>query len=59
MQRALMDYPTREGFVLALNYCLLPGWNDAASDAEAVARFAAPLGRTLVNVIPYNPGRSP
>ncbi|MEO1227593.1 MAG: radical SAM protein [Myxococcota bacterium] len=59
MQRALKDYPTREGFVLALNYCLLPGWNDAASDAEAVARFVAPLGRTLVNVIPYNPGTKP
>ena len=59
VQQALVDYPKREGFVLALNYCLLPGFNDAPEDARAVARFAAPLGRTLINVIPYNPGRSP
>ena len=59
VQKALRAYPKREGFVLALNYCLLPGWNDTPEDAKAVARFAQPLGRTLVNVIPYNPGTKP
>ena len=59
MQAALRDYPTRVGFVLALNYCLIPEWNDTDADADAVAAFAAPLGRTLINVIPYNPGSKP
>jgi 23S rRNA (adenine2503-C2)-methyltransferase len=59
MQAALARYPKRPGFVLALNYCLLPGFNDAPEDAARVARFAAPLGRVLVNVIPYNPGTKP
>lgn len=59
VQDALRRYPKREGFVLALNYCLLPGFNDGREDAEAVARFARPLGRALVNVIPYNPGTHP
>lgn len=59
VQAALAAYPKRDGFVLALNYCLLPGFNDEPADAAAVARFAAPLGRVLVNVIPYNPGTKP
>lgn len=59
VQDALQAYPKRDGFVLALNYCLLPGVNDDPSDAQAVAAFAKPLGRTLVNVIPYNPGTHP
>lgn len=59
VREALINYPKREGFVLALNYCLLPGMNNERSDARAVAEFAKPLGRTLVNVIPYNPGTHP
>ena len=59
LHRTLAAYPQRRNFVLALNYCLMPGINDAEEDAAAVADFARGLGRTVVNVIPYNPGTSP
>ena len=59
LQAALLDYPRRKKFVFGINYCLLPGFNDAESDAEAVADFVRPLERALVNVIPYNPGTKP
>ncbi len=59
LQKALMDYPRRNCFVYAINYCLLPGFNDSPEDAAAVASFVAPLKRTLINVIPYNPGTQP
>ncbi|HRZ63752.1 MAG TPA: radical SAM protein [Spirochaetia bacterium] len=56
---ALRDYPQRRNFALGVNYCLLPGINDGREDAAAVARFCASIGRCLVNLIPYNPGRAP
>lgn len=59
LSTALNAYPQRKNFVLALNYCLMPGINDGAGDAEEVAAFARGLGRTVVNVIPYNPGTKP
>jgi len=59
LHRTLAAYPQRRNFVLALNYCLIPGVNNAAEDAREVAAFAQGLGRTLVNVIPYNPGTVP
>jgi len=59
VQAALRDYPQRKNFVLALNYCLLPGINDTVADAQEVAAFATGLGRVLVNLIPYNPGTRP
>lgn len=59
VQRALLDLPRRKNFVFAVNYCLLPGFNDTPEDAEAVAAFVGPLGRAVVNVIPYNPGSEP
>lgn len=59
VQAALRAQPKRKGFVLAVNYCLLPGFNDETEDLDAVAAFVAPLGRVLVNVIPYNPGSKP
>ena len=58
----LADYPQRRNFALAVNYCLIPGRNDGEGAAEGVAAFlraAAPTGRTVVNIIPYNPGSSP
>ncbi|MCA8954009.1 MAG: radical SAM protein, partial [Planctomycetes bacterium] len=55
IQRALRDYRQRKNLALGLHWCLLPGINDGAADARAIARFAAPLGRVLVHVIPYNP----
>ena len=59
LQAALVAYPRRAKFVYAINYCLLPGLNDGEEDAQAVAEFCRPVGRVLVNVIPYNPGTKP
>jgi 23S rRNA (adenine2503-C2)-methyltransferase len=59
LAQALAAYPQRKNFALGVNYCLLPGINDSRDDAAAVARFCAQVGRCLVNLIPYNPGRSP
>jgi len=59
LQNALAAYPQRKNFILALNYCLLPGINDTDQDARDVAEFARGLGRTIVNLIPYNPGTHP
>ncbi len=59
LQRALADYRQRANFQLGVHYCLMPGINDAREDAHAVAAWCRPLGRTLVQVIPYNPGSVP
>ncbi len=59
LQRALAFYRPRRNFALGVNYCLLPGLNDARTDARAIAEFCEPLGRVLVNVIAYNPGSMP
>jgi len=59
LQQVLMEYKPRRNFALGLNYCLLPGINDTEADAHSVAEFCTPLGRVLVNLIPYNPGSSP
>jgi len=59
---ALAGYPQRRNFALGVNYCLMPGRNDGPGAAEGVAAFlraAAPSGRALVNLIPYNPGSFP
>ncbi|MCS6970434.1 MAG: 23S rRNA (adenine(2503)-C(2))-methyltransferase RlmN [Planctomycetes bacterium] len=59
LQQALLAYRPRRCFALGVNYCLLPGINDRREDAARVAAFCRPLGRCLVNVIPYNPGSQP
>ena len=59
LQAALAAYRPRRNFALGVNYCLMPGLNDAREDAADVARFCAPISRVLVNVIPYNPGNAP
>lgn len=59
LQRVLASYRPRRNFALGVNYCLIPGMNDAEEDARAIAKFCEPLGRVLVNVIPYNPGSQP
>jgi 23S rRNA (adenine2503-C2)-methyltransferase len=59
---ALALYPQRRNFALGVNYCLIPGRNDGHGAAEGVAAFlqaAAPTGRAIVNLIPYNPGSAP
>lgn len=59
IQQALIAYRQRANLALGLHWCLLPGINDGARDAAELAAFAAPLGRTFVHVIPYNPGTAP
>ncbi|MBA2482414.1 MAG: 23S rRNA (adenine(2503)-C(2))-methyltransferase RlmN [Planctomycetes bacterium] len=59
LQRVLAQYPQRRNFTLGVNYCLLPGINDRREDARGIADFCRPLGRSLVNLIPYNPGTAP
>lgn len=59
IQAALVDYRQRDNLALGIHWCLLPGINDRKADAAAIAAFCAPLGRTFVHVIPYNPGSSP
>jgi len=59
LREALIAYRRTSRVVFAINYCLLPGFNDRRDDAAEVARFCRPLGRHLVNVIPYNPGSKP
>ena len=56
---ALRAYRQRANLALGLHWCLLPGINDGDRDVEQLAAFAAGLGRTVVHVIPYNPGSAP
>lgn len=59
LQAALKAYRPRPNFALGVNYCLLPGINDGRERARQIARFCEPLGRVLLNLIPYNPGHAP
>ena len=59
LREALAAYPRRRNFVLAANYCLIPGINNGDQEARGVADFCASVGRVLVNLIPYNPGSRP
>jgi len=59
IQQALVDYRQRANLALGVHWCLLPGVNDRDRDADQLAAFVAPLGRTFVHVIPYNPGSAP
>jgi 23S rRNA (adenine2503-C2)-methyltransferase len=59
LQGALAEFRPRRNFALGVNYCLMPGLNDAREDAADIGRFCRPLGRVLLNLIPYNPGNAP
>ncbi len=59
LQKILAAYPQRRNFILGVNYCLMPGMNDTRQDASDIALFCKPLGRVIINVIPYNPGNAP
>ncbi|MBL8901009.1 MAG: radical SAM protein [Planctomycetes bacterium] len=59
LQELLISYRPRANFRLGLHWCLLPGLNDTRDDARRLAAWCAPLGRVLVQVIPYNPGTQP
>jgi 23S rRNA (adenine2503-C2)-methyltransferase len=59
LQALLIEYPKRRNFVLGVNYCLMPGLNDGPEAAAGIAEFCRPLGRVLINLIPYNPGTQP
>jgi len=54
---SLAAYSMRRNFVLGVNWCLLPGINDSREDAREAAAFCSRVGRSLLNLIPYNPGR--
>lgn len=56
---SLSGYRPRANFVLALNWCLMPGINDSAEEVMALQDLIGKLGKVLVNVIPYNPGTEP
>jgi 23S rRNA (adenine2503-C2)-methyltransferase len=56
---SLAAYPMRRNFALGVNWCLIPGVNDGREDAAEAAAFCAKVGRCIVNLIPYNPGRAP
>lgn len=56
---SIQAYPRRKNFIIVLNYCLMPGINDGPTDAIALAQYGSRLGRSLVNLIPYNPGVKP
>ena len=55
---SLASYPMRRNFALGVNWCLIPGVNDSREDAAEAAAFCAKVGRCIVNLIPYNPGRA-
>jgi 23S rRNA (adenine2503-C2)-methyltransferase len=59
LQETLLGYRPRANFVLGVNYCLMPDKNDTREHAREVGAFCKPLGRVMVNVIPYNPGTMP
>lgn len=59
LSAVLQAYRPRPNFVLGVNYCLMPGMNDSPEQARDVAEFCKPIGRVMVNVIPYNPGNVP
>lgn len=59
IQAALIAYRQRANLALGVHWCLLPGHNDSAADVRELAAFVQPLGRTVVHVIPYNPGTAP
>jgi 23S rRNA (adenine2503-C2)-methyltransferase len=59
LSASLAAYPMRRNFALGVNWCLMPGLNDSREDAREAAEFCARVGRCLVNLIPYNPGRNP
>lgn len=59
LSSSLASYPMRRNFALGVNWCLIPGVNDGRVDAAEAASFCAKVGRCIVNLIPYNPGRAP
>lgn len=59
LQTLLAAYPQRRNFTLGVNFCLMPGLNDTREDSQRIAAWCRPLGRVLVNLIPYNPGSQP
>ncbi|MBI2374409.1 MAG: radical SAM protein [Deltaproteobacteria bacterium] len=60
VQAALLRYRAfAPRLAFAINYCLLPGLNDSERDIAGIAEFCQPLGKLMVNVIPFNPGTAP
>jgi 23S rRNA (adenine2503-C2)-methyltransferase len=54
LMAALRRYPTERGREITIEYVLLAGYNDAPSDAAALAKLIHGV-RAKVNAIPFNP----
>jgi len=54
LMAALRDFPLEPNRKLTFEYLLIAGVNDAAADADALARLLADL-RAKINLIPVNP----
>ncbi len=54
LMEALHDYPLENGRKITIEYILIRDFNDAAADADALARRLRGL-RCKVNLIPINP----
>ncbi|MFA5369508.1 MAG: 23S rRNA (adenine(2503)-C(2))-methyltransferase RlmN [Candidatus Omnitrophota bacterium] len=50
---AMAGYAQRSGRLITLEYILIPGLNDSASDAEGLAQIARQL-KSKINLIPYS-----
>ena len=55
----LRSIPRRKNFVLGVNYCLIPGRMIRGRTRKTRLPTCRGLGRTLLNLIPYNPGTRP
>ena len=58
LKSALAHYPLARGNVLLIEYVLIKNRNDSEEDARRLARYVEGLP-VRINLIPYNPGRSP
>ncbi len=54
LKRDLMDYVSRKGRRITLEYCLIAGINDSAEEADALAEFADDI-ECKINLLVYNP----
>jgi len=54
LKRDLMDYVSRKGRRITLEYCLIAGVNDTLEEASALAEFAGDI-ECKINLLIYNP----
>ncbi len=54
LKRDLMDYLSRKGRRITLEYCLIAGINDTIEEADALVKFASDI-ECKINLLIYNP----